>query len=210
MSHAPTQVLEGQVLVAGSAGNNSDTPTSLLYDLESDSWQLIPIDVHVHVMFNLEGRIVGAGHNGTSKTSIRSDWQLVEFDQDDNAWKPLGPPVQTQRLLPFIVDGKVGAIALNRVGEPIRALALAGNQWTEEQELIGTSVDPASFYSSATWTGDVLLFSGGSEVVRFDPTSNRFGLFGQWVHPTGPVVWNGDQLVALSTQSSRGWTLKPT
>lgn len=210
LSHAPAQFVDGQVLIAGGRQTQKE-PTSLLYDVKTDAWNVIPIDVHIQTMFNFDGRIIGAGT--LHMPGSEPEWQLTEFDSESQTWTSLGQQLQSDRLLPFVVDDQVGAVSLNHANNPGQVLVLSGDEWTEKKELPSSyadSIDPSSLYFWADWTGDALVFSGNSKPLRYDPATDTFGLFDQQVDISGPAVWNGDQLVALAPQSSSGWALKPS
>ena len=217
---APALFIDGKMLIAG--GHHQTVPSdpaSFLYDPVLDSWTEVAIDLHVATMLEVGGRVLAAGSLTDSAMPGIQTWQILEFDRQALEWSSVGETVSALWAVPFVgTDGQLGLVVLADMNAPVEVIELARSEdgstdgWRVVRESSRANQGVVAVAPTAVWSGEVLYLVGLEGVIRYDPRLNRLAITGR--HETlrnsnGGAVWTGDALVSLSSESNRGWVLRP-
>lgn len=203
------------VLVTGGSRVTSDhVPSDLWFDLRDETWTAIPVPGQVLSLTRGNGRVLAAAQTPQASSAGPGwSWSALAFDPIQVRWVPIAPPIDAPwvALAPG-ADGALSAVTADL--EQLRGLVLEDGRWVEAAAIRSSAVatiEPTGYPPVGVWTGDQLVLGGQGGLVAWSPRARTFATLTDPAIRTfgATAVWTGHQVVALSSQSSEGFTWTP-
>ena len=211
--------LPGGLLVSGGEQQRHPSPpVSLWLDERTGAWTEVPAPAAVVSGVVTGGRYVATGPPAPAPgRHTRSAWPVVAFDPETLTWHSDADPLLAEwAALTATADGRLSAVTLAGLNEPLRAYEWSGRAWEPVAETqrgargIAT-IEIVGYPPVAAPADGRLLLGGAGALTSWDPQARVFAHRADPALQTfgGSAVWTGEHLVALANQTTEGWVFTP-